>query len=70
MCEFCRDIITNEKYDSLSGFDKCALPRSCIMKDNVLNQYHIFFECDDYYYSGKYLKDIKYCPKCGRKLDE
>ena len=70
MCDFCENIIINEEYDSLSGFDRYDLPMSFIMKDNILNQYHLFFECDDWYYSGRYLEDIKYCPKCGRKLNE
>ena len=70
MCEFCENIITNEEYDSLSIYDKIDIPKSFIMKDNILNQYHLFLECDDYYYSGKYLENIEYCPKCGRKLDE
>ena len=68
MCNFCEDIITNEKYDSLSFEDKYNLPIAFIIKDNILDRYHLWIECEDYYYSGKYLKNIKYCPICGREI--
>lgn len=72
MCDFCNknNIITNEYYDSLHWSNRYELPMTFIMKDNILNQYHLFIQCDDDYYSGKYIEDIKYCPKCGRKIDD
>lgn len=72
MCNFCSDIniITSEKYYSLSSVEKNNLPIIFIMKDDIVNQYHLSLDCEGFLYSGPYLNDIKYCPKCGRKLDE
>lgn len=66
MCNFCKNIITKEYYDSLPVLDKMGLPFAFIMKEG--NKYHLWYECDDYYYSRNYLENIKCCPKCGRPL--
>jgi hypothetical protein len=66
MCNFCENIITKEYYESLSFSDKDKLPLAFIMSGD--NKYNLWCECDDYYYSGNYLTNIKYCPYCGRPL--
>lgn len=67
MCGFCENIITKEYYESLSSIDKIDLPFAFIMKEEE-DKYHLWYECDDYYYSGNYLTNIKYCPYCRRSL--
>lgn len=66
MCDFCKNIITKEDYESLSWIAKIDLPAVFIMKEK--NEYDLWYECDDDFYSGSYLGDVKYCPKCGRPL--
>jgi hypothetical protein len=67
MCDFCKNIITKEDYKSLSLYDRVFnLPGSFIMKEEDKN--NLWYECEDDFYSGMYLEDIKYCPKCGRPL--
>jgi hypothetical protein len=66
MCGFCENVITKEHYESLSSIDKIDLPLAFMMKED--NKYNLWYECDDYYYSGNYLENIKYCPYCGRSL--
>ena len=60
MCNFCKKIITNEEYDKMSFLDILDLSKAFIMKDLVLNTYHLFFLCGDTYYTGKYLENRKY----------
>lgn len=64
MCDFCNNIITEKEYRNLSCWDRS----NAIVKINSYD-YGIWIECDDYYYSGIKLW-IKYCPMCGRKLED
>ena len=34
-CNFCKNIITNEEYDSMDWMNKDSLPSSFIIKDNI-----------------------------------
>ena len=64
MCDFYKNIITDKQYNLIPSWRLIELPVAFIMKDDVSNQYNFWIECDDFFYSGTYLKDIKYCPKC------
>lgn len=65
MCEFCNNIITLKEQQNINRWDRL----SRLVKDN--DTYLFWTEVNDYYYSGPhYLGYVKYCPKCGRKLDE
>jgi len=67
MCDFCSNIITKEEYTSLPFLDRIRnFPKTFIMKNK--DKYNLWDDCDDYYYSGVCLYNIKYCPKCGRQL--
>ena len=65
MCRWCdKDKIIKDliEYDN-------TLPRdryNCIVYAD--NSYHLWVECDDWYYSGLKFFDIEFCPYCGRKL--
>ena len=63
MCEFCNNIVSREEHEEKSSWDR----DNCIVK-NRNNNYGIWIECDDYYYSGVRISSIHYCPYCGRKL--
>ena len=64
MCDFCNNIISEKEYRSLDTWDR----NNAIIKINSYD-YGLWIECDDYFYSGTKLW-IKYCPMCGRKLNE
>lgn len=66
MCIFCNDIITLEEQQKINWWDR--INRLVKTKDN---RYLFWTEIDDDHYSGPYyLGQVKYCPKCGRKLNE
>ena len=56
-----------EYYNSLHWSNRYVLPEVFIMK--YKNQYDLFIQCKDDYYSGVYIDNIEHCPKCGRKLN-
>lgn len=41
---------------------------NCITKDKDDEEYYLWNECEDEYYTGN-IMEIKYCPVCGRKLN-
>lgn len=66
MCDFCNDIPNLKDYRKFDAWDR----RSSIIYDEENNKYHYWSECDDYYYTGIEIYDVKYCPMCGRKLND
>lgn len=69
MCDFCedikpivkgRDIWYREGRESGMGF----------YEKKGKKIYAYYDECPDSFYSGMVISDMKYCPMCGRRLDE
>lgn len=65
MCSFCDKIFTSDEVNHTSHWD---LPYDFILRD-AKGAYHIYNICDDDYYSGTSVRDIHFCPKCGKALD-
>ena len=65
MCDFCNKIYSIYEIDNTSHWN---LPYSLILKDSK-NNFHIYTTCDDDYYSAISVRDIHYCPKCGKALN-
>lgn len=66
MCDFCQKIYSNMneyKTNYKSHWDEEV---AIVKTENY--RYGIYVPCDDYYYSGIALYDIKNCPYCGKKL--
>lgn len=63
MCDLCNKIYTLDSFD-IYDYD---LPDAMIVKDKN-NIHGIYINPCDRYYRGIYIKDILYCPKCGRNL--
>ena len=66
MCKWCdKDEIKQlEQYEDEDEDDRV----NCIVYDKSDNLYHLWVECEDWYYSGVQFYDIEFCPYCGRKL--
>lgn len=62
MCNFCNNI-TDWDRDLSNWYRDTGL---------YYNDNEIFFwvECDDCYYSHAPIRNIQYCPICGRKIDK
>lgn len=73
MCGFCdKDAIKDYKfYHSTwldNKYDKTDVREDiCIVYDEYHDDYRIWVECEDPFFSGTVLT-IDYCPVCGRKL--
>lgn len=63
MCTFCRRIESKNEHKNGPFWE-----RSTAIVINENNDYELWIEVDDSYYSGSYLIGIDYCPMCGRKL--
>ena len=73
MCYFCEDkaIKDYEKYynDWANNryYESVDREPVCICYDKDRDEFHIWVECGDPFFSGTALK-IDYCPICGRRL--
>ena len=65
MCDFCNKIYSFYEVDSTPYWN---LPPSLIIKGSK-NDFHIYTTCEDNYYSAITIRDIHFCPKCGKALD-
>ena len=67
MCKWCdKDRIKDLKeYADTDNWERT----NCIVYDKDNETYNIWVECEDFYYSGKEIWDIQFCPYCGRKLE-
>lgn len=61
-CNFCKEILSWEEYQKQDPFDR----EDSLIEEN--DKYFIFAANDDWYYNHIVVKDVKYCPVCGRKL--
>ena len=66
MCNFCNNIPTLDDYTTkISPYDR----HNTIVYNHHVNRYGLWIEIDDWYYSG-IIKEIYYCPVCGRELNQ
>lgn len=65
-CEFC--VLKPLEERNRSYFDQESGMVSYKMEGK--KKYGYFDACSDGYYSTIVIRDMKYCPMCGRKLDE
>ena len=68
MCEWWCDkdeIKDVEEYEKAYSLERT----NHIVYNKNTKQYHIWVECEDWYYSGIQFHNIKFCPYCGRKLN-
>ena len=64
MCKECEKIVNLEDYKNENPWVRF----SRIVYDTNTNTYHLWVECEDWYYSGIAFHNINNCPYCGRKL--
>lgn len=67
MCDFCNNIFDMKEFLKIDENDR---PIISLVHDSDNHEYVLWNECDDYFYSGIVLQGIRYCPRCGRKLNE
>lgn len=67
MCNFCNNILNKKEFLKIEDYDR---PIASLIYNPEQKEYVIWHECDDFYYSRAILYDVKYCPKCGRKLND
>lgn len=65
MCEWC----DKDEIKQLEQYEDEDDRVNCIVYYKSDNSYHLWAECEDWYYSGIQFHDIKFCPYCGRKLN-
>lgn len=65
-CDFCNTIYNTSKLKKQYWADREVC--NCITKDKDDEEYYLWNECEDEYYTGN-IMEIKYCPVCGRKLN-
>ena len=65
-CDFCNTIYNANKLKKQYWSDREVC--NCITKDKDDEKYYLWNECMDDYYTGN-IMEIKYCPVCGRKLN-
>lgn len=66
-CELCSNI---GRYKRTVGYIHPSDPDSILIYDDKYDEYDIWSDCPDSYYSGVLIRNVLYCPKCGRKLKE
>lgn len=66
MCEYCEKIFDLQTVKKFDYIDQVNLPSSVIAQEG--NKNYIYAFCDDTYYSGIIIRDVNYCPRCGRDL--
>lgn len=66
-CEFCNKIYNTSDLKQQYCADREVC--DCITYDENIEEYCLWHECVDDYYTGN-IMEIKYCPKCGRRLHE
>ena len=66
MCDLCEEIWDEEELRNAHWSDREY--SNYIVHNEKSDSYHLLHECDDSYYSGNIMK-IKYCPICGRCLN-
>ena len=66
MCRWCdKDEIKDlDTYINTNNWERT----DCMVYDKTADEYHIWVECEDWFYSGRAVYDIEFCPYCGRKL--
>lgn len=64
MCELCKNIPDYEIYD------EHYKTNSTLVHDPFSDEYDIYFNCEDSFYSGVIIANVSYCPFCGRELKE
>lgn len=62
MCELCKNIQDYKIYDGHYSTN------DVLVHDSLSDEYDIYSNCEDSFYSGVIIKNISYCPKCGRNL--
>jgi hypothetical protein len=70
MCDFCKNIETLKKIKT-GAFRGGYYPtenKTQIVYSDIDNDFNLFVGCDDSFYSGIELQNIRYCPYCGREL--
>lgn len=65
-CEFCNVIYNADELKRQYWVVREVC--DCITYDETFKEYHLWHECGDDYYTGN-IMEIKYCPVCGRKLN-
>ena len=65
MCKWC----DKDEIKQLEQYEDKDDRVNCIVYDKFDNSYHLWVECEDWFYSGIQFYDIKFCPYCGRKLN-
>lgn len=63
-CDLCNSIPSKEDVKAIPWYSR----NSCIVYNQKEKSYEFWVEVSDSYYSHSYLT-LKYCPRCGRKLD-
>lgn len=66
-CYFCNHIYDYDELMSVYHGDREI--NVCITHDETTNTYSIWQQCEDDFYTDN-VTTIKYCPKCGRKLND
>ena len=65
MCDLCKNIVNEKDIEKIDYWERYG----AIIYDPENDVYGIYIQQDDDYYSG-WAFDIKYCPNCGRKLND
>lgn len=66
-CDFCDEVYDELKLNTTHPMNREGFC-NCITYDKINDIFCIWHECDDDYYTGN-IMEIKYCPKCGRRLN-
>lgn len=66
MCDLCKDIMTCNEFNDLGLFADGKHSRILYFPDK--KEFVWYNECDDYFYSGVDIHNMKFCPCCGRRL--
>lgn len=62
MCELCKNIPDYEIYDEKYKTN------ATLVHDPFSDEYDIYYNCEDSFYSGVIIANVSYCPFCGRNL--
>ena len=65
MCNLCKNIVNEKDIEKVDYWER----NGAIIYDPESDTYGIYIQHDDDYYSGRAF-DIKYCPMCGRRLND